>query len=153
MKNLLEFCTIEKIRIVGKTLMVQLCLLCGLFLLVWGAQGLYSAIDQTTFPESVKFGDTKNMSENDKGKALVDAITHQMRRELDSTFGWSINDILFNRFVLDNRANRQFGVYHATKVLMDQYSMHIAKLGTNDRESDFFYQSPQLYVSFGGGLL
>ena len=76
------------------------------------------------------------LDENAKGKALVDAITHQMRYELDSTFGWSINDILFNRFVLDNRAYRQYGVYHATKVLMDLYSMTIAKLGTNDRESE-----------------
>ena len=141
MKNPLEFCMIQKIRIVGKTLVVQLCLLCGIFLLVWGAQGLYSAIDQTTFPEPFQLGDTKDMSENDKGKALVDAITHQMRRELNSTFGWSANDILFNRFILDNRANRQFGVYHATRVLMDQYSMHIAKLGANDRESDFLYKA------------
>ena len=80
------------------------------------------------------------LDENAKGKALVDAITHQMRYELDSTFGWSINDILFNRFVLDNRAYRQYGVYHATKVLMDLYSMTIAKLGTNDRESEMLYK-------------
>ena len=81
------------------------------------------------------------LDENAKGKALVDAITHQMRYELDSTFGWSINDILFNRFVLDNRAYRQYGVYHATKVLMDLYSMTIAKLGTNDRESEMLYKA------------
>lgn len=137
----LEFCTFTKMRIVAKTLVVQLALLCGLLLFVWGAQALYSVIDQTTFPHAVQLGDTASMSETDKGKALVDAITHQMRYELNSTFGWSVNDIIFNRFILDNRANRQIGVYHATRVLMDQYSMQIAKLGTNDRESDFLYKA------------
>lgn len=39
------------------------------------------------------------------------------------------------------RAYRQYGVYHATKVLMDLYSMTIAKLGTNDRESEMLYKA------------
>ena len=43
--------------------------------------------------------------------------------------------------MLDNRAYRQYGVYHATKVLMDLYSMTIAKLGTNDRESEMLYKA------------
>ena len=120
--------------IVGKTLLVQVCLFITLLLLAWGSQALYAKLDRTEFPTPVQITDADKLDENAKGKALVDAITHQMRYELDSTFGWSINDILFNRFVLDNRAYRQYGVYHATKVLMDLYSMTIAKLGTNDRE-------------------
>lgn len=64
-----------------------------------------------------------------------------MRRELDSTFGWSFNDIIFNRFILDNRAYRQYGVYHATKFLLDLYSSQIAKLGSSDRESEFLYKA------------
>ena len=131
----------EKCKIVGKTLLFQVCLLVGLVFVVWGAQQLYARIDRTEFPEPVFVADGSKMAENEKGKILVDAITHQMRYELDSTFGWSINDILFNRYVLDNRAYRQYGVYHATKVLMDLYSMTIAKLGTNDRESDFLYRA------------
>ena len=43
--------------------------------------------------------------------------------------------------MLDNRAYRQYGVYHATKVLMDLYSMTIAKLGTNDRENELLYKA------------
>ena len=105
------------------------------------SQALYAKLDRTEFPTPVQITDADKLDENAKGKALVDAITHQMRYELDSTFGWSINDILFNRFVLDNRAYRQYGVYHATKVLMDLYSMTIAKLGTNDRESEMLYKA------------
>ena len=112
-----------------------------LLLLAWGSQALYAKLDRTEFPTPVQITDADKLDENAKGKALVDAITHQMRYELDSTFGWSINDILFNRFVLDNRAYRQYGVYHATKVLMDLYSMTIAKLGTNDRESEMLYKA------------
>ena len=71
----------------------------------------------------------------------MDSVTNQLRREMGSTFGWTMNDIVFNRFVLDNRAYRQYGVYHATRVLMDLYSTQIAKLGSNDRESEFLYQA------------
>ncbi len=131
----------EKCKIVGKTLLFQICLLVGIVVVVWGTQALYSRIDRTEFPEPVFVAEGATMSENDKGKVLVDAITHQMRYELNSTFGWSINDILFNKYVLDNRAYRQYGVYHATKVLMDLYSMTIAKLGTNDKESEFLYRA------------
>lgn len=136
-----EFGFLEKCKIVGKTLLVQVCLFITLLLLAWGSQALYAKIDHTEFPTPVQIAEADKLDENAKGKALVDAITHQMRYELDSTFGWSINDILFNRFVLDNRAYRQYGVYHATKVLMDLYSMTIAKLGTNDRENEMLYKA------------
>ena len=62
------------------------------------------------------------LPDTEKGKILLDSITFQMRRELNSTFGWSLNDIIFNRFIMDNRAYRQYGVYHATRVLLDLYS-------------------------------
>lgn len=131
----------EKARVVAKTLGIQVCLFVGLLVLVWGSQALYGVIDAKKFPQAYSVGETASLSENDKGKLLLDSITNQMRRELDSTFGWSMNDIVFNRFVLDNRAARQYGVYHATKMLVEIYSTQIAKLGANDRESDFLYKA------------
>ena len=89
----------------------------------------------------MKIQETSSLSELDKGKLVADSIIHQMKYELNSMFGWSINDILFNSYFLDNRASRQYGVYHATKVLMDLYSMNIAKLGSNDRENQFLYSA------------
>ncbi len=129
------------LRIVGKTLLFQGLLLCALLFLVWFSQRLYASLDQASFPEPFQVGETAGLDENTRGKILADAITHQMRYELDSTFGWSANDIVFNRFVLDNRAARQYGVYHATRVFMDHYSMYIAKLGTNDRENESLYKA------------
>jgi len=132
----------EKMKVVGKTLGVQVLLFFLLLGLVWGAQALYAVIDPVVFPQRMALpAQAEKLPENDKGKALLDAITHQMRYELKSPFGWTCNDILFNRFVLDNRAYRQYGVYHATKVLVDLYSMHIAKLGTSDRESQLLYEA------------
>ena len=104
-----EFGFLEKCKIVGKTLLVQIALFITLLLLAWGSQALYAKLDRTEFPTPVQITDADKLDENAKGKALVDAITHQMRYELDSTFGWSINDILFNRFVLDNRATASTG--------------------------------------------
>ncbi|MGN0008068.1 MAG: DUF2333 family protein [Desulfovibrionaceae bacterium] len=132
---------ITRLRIAGKTILAQCVLLCVLLLAVWGGQRIYALIDTDTFPQPVALGEVSGLDENAKGKLLLDSITHQMRRELGSTFGWSANDILFNRFVLDNRAYRQYGVYHATRMLIDLYSTQIAKLGSNDRESDFLYKA------------
>ena len=131
----------DKARVVAKTLGIQVCLFVGLLVLVWGSQAFYGVIDTKKFPQAYTVGETANLSENDKGKLLVDSVTNQLRREMGSTFGWTMNDIVFNRFVLDNRAYRQYGVYHATRVLMDLYSTQIAKLGSNDRESEFLYQA------------
>lgn len=131
-----------KAHIVLKTIGIQLGLLFAVLLIIWGSQKLYSAVDQTRFPEAMPLPENPSeLSENEKGKILLDAITYQLRRELDSPFGWTYNDIIFNRFLLDNRAYREYGIYHATKFLLDLYSSQIAKLGANDRESQFLYQA------------
>lgn len=131
-----------KAHIVLKTIGIQIGLLFILFFCLWGSQKLYTLFDQATFPETYPLpANPDKLSENEKGKILLDAITEQMRREMSSTFGWSFNDIIFNRFLFDNRAYRQYGVYHATKFLLDLYSSQIAKLGTNERENDNLYKA------------
>lgn len=134
--------TLLKVRIVWHTLLIQCILFLTLIFVFWGAQRLYSIIDRTCFPAPCALpADAASIPDVEKGKLLADAITHQMRYELHSTFGWTVNDILFNSYILDNRAYRQYGVYHATKFLVDIYATQIAKLGTSDRESDFLYKA------------
>ncbi len=132
---------VNKCKIVAKTLFVQILFFISILFLFWAGNKLYSKIDQTEFPEPMPIQDVSSLTDLDKGKLVADSIIHQMKYELNSTFGWSINDILFNSYFLDNRASRQYGVYHATKVLMDLYSMHIAKLGSNDKENQFLYSA------------
>lgn len=132
---------VDKCKIVIKTLFVQILFFISILFLFWAGNKLYSKIDQTEFPEPMPIQDVSSLTDLDKGKLVADSIIHQMKYELNSTFGWSINDILFNSYFLDNRASRQYGVYHATKVLMDLYSMHIAKLGSNDKENQFLYSA------------
>lgn len=140
--NLQDIPGIHKTHIVLRTLSIQLGILLGILAALWGLQRLYSTVDQTTFPEAMSLPENAvNLSDNEKGKILLDAITCQMRRELSSTFGWTFNDIIFNRFFFDNRAYRQYGVYHATKFLLDLYSSQIAKLGSSDRESEYLYKA------------
>ncbi len=131
-----------KTHMVLRTIAVQLCILLGLFLIIWGAQKLYAKFDPTVFPLPMSVPENAaQLTENEKGKLLLDSITCQMRRELDSPLGWTFNDIIFNKFFFDNRAYRQYGVYHATKFLLDLYSTQIAKLGSSDRESEFLYKA------------
>ena len=70
-----EFGFLEKCKIVGKTLLVQVCLFITLLLLAWGSQALYAKLDRTEFPTPVQITDADKLDENAKGKALVDAIT------------------------------------------------------------------------------
>lgn len=131
-----------KAHMIARTIVVQLAILVGIFLVLWGSQKLYSGFDQTRFPEPVAVPENAaSLPENEKGKILLDAITYQMRRELDSHFGWTFNDIIFNRFFMDNRAYREYGVYHATKFLLDLYATQIARLGSSDRENEFLYKA------------
>ena len=48
-----EFGFLEKCKIVGKTLLVQVCLFITLLLLAWGSQALYAKLDRTEFPTPV----------------------------------------------------------------------------------------------------
>lgn len=131
-----------KTHTIIKTIGIQVGLLVCLFLIIWGSQRLYSAFDATKFPDPMPLpADAASLPENEKGKLLIDSITWQMRRELDSPLGWTFNDLIFNRFFMDNRAYRQYGVYHATRFLLDLFSSQIAKLGPNDRESEFLYKA------------
>lgn len=132
----------SKAKVVVKTLFVQAGIFCGVIALIWSLQALYAVFDRTSFPEPMPIpADAASLPEAEKGMILADAITWEMRRELSSTFGWSFNDIIFNRWIMDNRANRQYGVYHATKFLMDLYASQIAKLGASDKENDFLYKA------------
>jgi len=133
--------------IAGKTLAIQASLFCSLFFLLWGAQKLYALVDQVSFPEPYQVQVSEGMSDTQKGSELVDALTARLRYELDSVFGWSANDLLLNKWVLDNRAYRQFGTYVATKMLMDHYSTVIAKLGNNDREDANLYNARLNYFA------
>lgn len=132
----------QKARLITRTIVVQGLFLLAVLLVLWGSQRLYSAFDRTRFPEAMPVPENAgSLPENQKGKILLDAITCQMRRELDSPLGWTVNDIIFNRFFLDNRAYRQYGVYHATKFLLDLYASQIAKLGSSDREDERLYKA------------
>lgn len=124
--------------IVARTLAVQVVLLIGILLTFWGAQKLYSAFDPAKFQvHQVQVKATA--SDPEKGAALLSSLTHRLEYELDSPLGWTANDMIFNRWLIDNRAYRQYGTYVATKMLFDHYSTVIAKLGSNERENNDLY--------------
>ncbi len=99
----------------------------------------YIVVERTEFPIMEKslsqnLVQTKNLDNRQKGAILVSSITSQLERELNSTLGWSANDIGPTKF-LDNRNNRQKGVIYATKLLTQFFSTNIAKLGKGEEEN------------------
>ncbi len=121
---------------------IQICFAIGIILIVVFSQKIYSAIDKTTFEEPYALDLEKPVAE-----LVLGSITNQLQYELDSTFGWSANDFLFNSTLLDNRAYRQFGVYVATKVLFDNFSVEMSKLGSADKENDHLYSARMNYLA------
>lgn len=131
----------QKLLTVCKTLGIQLGIFISILFVMWGGQKLYTLTDTVVFPEHYQVTYNPDMKDEEKGVQLLSALTDRMKYELNSTYGWSANDIIFNKYIMDNRAHRQFGTYVATKMLLDNYSTVIAKLGNSDKENADLYKA------------
>ena len=121
----------------------------------WGVYKGFTALDATRFPwhrsnihailDQVK----PTSDEAKKGIALSAAISNRLEEEMDSTFGWSVNDLIVSptRW-LDNRANRQSGVIFATRMLTNFFSTNLAKYGTVDAENASLKEAREKYFAF-----
>jgi hypothetical protein len=133
------------------------------FILVWPlSAGLYwvvykgyTIIDPTRFPEldqNIKVIQQKtsaDSSQPQKGAALSASIRNRLEQEMNSTFGWSVNDLIISptRW-LDNRANRQRGTIFATRMLTNFFSTNLAKYGKVDAENDHLKEAREKYFAF-----
>lgn len=125
------------------------------FGLVWLVDQGYTWLDPTRFPFSdsrvhaVLKGVPPDAPEVQKGAALSLALTSRLQEEMDSTFGWSVNDLWVSptRW-LDNRANRQHGVIFATRMLAMFYATNLAKYGTVDAENEWLKEAREKRFAF-----
>ena len=125
------------------------------FGIVWGLNQAFTAIDSTRFPfseskiQSILQKTQTNAPEPEKGIALSRAMTARLEAELDSAFGWSVNDLWVSptRW-LDNRGNRQKGVIFATRMLVTFYATHLAKYGQVDAENEFLKAAREKHFAF-----
>jgi hypothetical protein len=125
------------------------------FGLVWLTDRGYTSVDPTRFP----FPESKihallqkvkpDSPEVEKGAVLAQAMTYRLQEELNSTFGWSVNDLWVSptRW-LDNRANRQRGTMFATRMLVTFYATHLAKYGTVDAENEWLKEAREKRFAF-----
>ncbi|XPV75691.1 MAG: DUF2333 family protein [Desulfovibrio sp.] len=125
-----------------------------LFLL---SNSLYRVVDTTRFPmvdeqlaERLANVNAETATEKERGVLLLDSITIEMRREMDSMFGWSVNDAFFMPTkYLDNRNNRQMGVIFATRMLVNFYSTNMGKLGAADPENKYLKECRERRLVYG----
>ena len=121
----------------------------------WAVYRGYTALDPTRFPfhespiHAMLEATKPDVAEHLKGIALSTAITSRLEAEKNSTFGWSVNDLMVSpsRW-LDNRANRQRGVIYATRMLINFYSTNLAKYGKVDAENEFLKQAREKHFAF-----
>jgi hypothetical protein len=76
-------------------------------------------------------------------------MTAHLEAELDSPFGWSVNDLWVSpTHWLDNRGNRQKGVIFATRMLVTFFATHLAKYGQVDAENEFLKAAREKHFAF-----
>lgn len=127
----------------------------AVFGLAWLADRGYTSIDPTRFPFDQSpvqqaLGEAGPESpEAQKGAALARALVVRLQTEMDSTFGWSVNDLWVSptRW-LDNRANRQRGVIYATRMLAMFYATQLAKYGAVDAENEWLKEAREKRFAF-----
>lgn len=129
----------------SRVVVTQVLIFCTILFVLWGSQKLFALVDTTVFPEPAPIAQVE--TEKEKGIVLNDTLLYRLKNELNSGLGWSANDILFNSFLMDNRAYRQFGVYNATKVFFDFFSTDMAKLGNSSRENESLYEARMNYFA------
>jgi hypothetical protein len=122
---------------------------------VWLVDQGYTWLDPTRFPFSeskihaVIQSLTPESPESQKGAALSRALTSRLEEELNSTLGWSVNDLWISptRW-LDNRGSRQRGVIFATRMLVVFYATNLAKYGTIDAENEWLKEAREKRFAF-----
>ena len=123
--------------------------------LYWTVYKGYTIIDQTRFPEltqniaALLQKTTPSSSPAQKGAVLSASIRNRLEQEMNSTFGWSVNDLIISptRW-LDNRANRQRGTIFATRMLVTYFSTNLAKYGKVDAENNDLKEAREKHFAF-----
>ena len=121
----------------------------------WTVYKFYTAVDPARFSEldqnitELISQISPDSSQPQKGAALSMAIRNRLEQEMNSTFGWSVNDLIISptRW-LDNRANRQRGTIFATRMLTNFYSTNLAKYGKVDAENEFLKEAREKFFAF-----
>ena len=123
--------------------------------LYWTAYKAYTIVDQTRFPkldqnlQTVLAKTSPESPDPQKGAALAASIRNRLEQEMDSAFGWSVNDLVISptRW-LDNRGNRQRGTIFATRMLTMFFSTTLAKYGKVDAENEQLKEARETYFAF-----
>ena len=123
--------------------------------LYWTVYKGYTILDPTRFPEldqavtEILVKTNPDLDQSRKGAALSASIRNRLEQEMNSTFGWSVNDLIISptRW-LDNRANRQRGTIFATRMMTNYFSTNLAKYGKVDAENNDLKEAREKYFAF-----
>lgn len=123
--------------------------------LYWTVYKVYTILDPTRFPEldpnitALLQETTPDSSQAQKGAVLSASMRNRLEQEMNSPFGWSVNDLIISptRW-LDNRANRQRGTIFATRMLTNFFATNLAKYGKVDAENENLKKARETYFAF-----
>jgi hypothetical protein len=123
--------------------------------LYWAVYKGYTTIDPTRFPhldpevQALMDRTPPEAPEPQKGAALSAALRNRLEQEMNSVFGWSVNDLIISPTCwLDNRANRQRGTIFATRMICNFFSTNLGKYGAVDAENALLKEAREKYFAF-----
>lgn len=125
------------------------------FVTIWGGNKFYTLMDQTTFPaldqniQRLINSSSFESPPEEKGRTLGKVMVNRLQQELDSSFGWTVNDLFFMPTSwVDNRDHRQRGVIFATRMFINFYSTGFAKYGSGGSENAHLKEAREKYFAF-----
>ncbi len=124
--------TIKIFKIVALMILVYIVIIGTIYFLT---DRDFTEVDPRFKTTSLSNSLENNLTNEGKGSLLVQSIYNQLDRELDSTLGWTVNDVSISKY-FDNRENRQKGILFATRMIFTFYSTELSKLGKTDNENE-----------------
>lgn len=84
-----------------------------------------------------------------RGQVIANSVNFALEQELDTLFGWQLNDLFFVPSIFDNKAAYQAGVIYATRQASDVLAKTAARAGERDTIDPRLTAASGRYFAYG----
>ena len=84
-----------------------------------------------------------------KGEIIAKSVNFALEQELDTLFGWQLNDLFFVPTLIDNKSSYQAGVIYATRQASEALSKTVARTGERDTIDPRLTDASARYFAYG----
>lgn len=131
------------------SILYVLGIIIGLYVLYTCIVGIFAPVGYDKYaPEPL----AADATEQQKAQVFATGVTFALDQELNSTFGWIVNDILLFPGFIDNKVNYQKGVIYATRPASDMIAKTIARVGQRDTIDQRLADATSRFFTYGDNV-